>query len=111
MLMNQENISVTKDILQVVILALGVLSNLFPLVKGFLKDRPQETTTTRDQQVPQQRKYTKDTTTRPRSMMDLSFVLICSGYFSLLLTDSLAISGRDPFPRVGTILYVFFITL
>src|SRR5262245_19379886 len=111
MLMNQENISVTKDVLQVVILALGVLSNLFPLVKGFLKDRPQETTTTRDQQVPPVRKYSKDTTTRPRSMMDLSFVLICYGFFSFLLTDSLAISDRDPFPLAGTILYVLFITL
>jgi len=99
-----------KEILQIVILLLGVLSALFPLIKKYLEVReksvePQTST------VELKHPKAPELTPAPRSLFDLSFVLICSGLYSLLLADSLVISGRTPSPGSIEILKVLFITL
>lgn len=33
---------------------------------------------------------------RGKSILDLSFVILCAAFFSLLTTDSLIVSGRNP---------------
>lgn len=50
-------------------------------------------------------------THRFRKLLDLSFVLICSAFFALLLTDSLIISGKNPSPGPTTFLIVFAISV
>src|SRR5215510_9270407 len=106
----EENASSIKEILQIIILFLGVLSALFPFIKNYLEARAKG----REPQILSgELKLPKPLalTIVPRSLFDLSFVLICSGLNSLLLADSLVISGRTPSPGSIEILKVLFITL
>ncbi|HEY0458364.1 MAG TPA: hypothetical protein VGC97_04375 [Pyrinomonadaceae bacterium] len=48
--------------------------------------------------------------TKGKSILDLSFVILCATFFSLLLTDSLIISGRDASYAIDSIIKVFFYT-
>jgi cell division protein FtsB len=97
-----------QDFLQILALVLGILTSLLGLAKHFGKSSVAEVTK-ESTAVPkdQAKLHYKQ---RRREAVDLSFVLICSAFFSLLLTDSLIISGRNPSPGPGTILIVVGIT-
>jgi hypothetical protein len=92
------------DFFQTLILALSLVSNISWLAMRAVKRERAETEAPpgRDPSYTTQGKpsYTHFT----REIVDLGFVLICSAFFSLLLTDSLLISGRNPSPGLGTIL-------
>lgn len=45
-----------------------------------------------------------------KSLLDLSFVILCSAFFSLLTADSLIVSGRNPSSSFTSISYVILIT-
>ncbi len=95
-----------NDILQVVVTVLGIFSQLLLLAKHFRRRGAQNGRAAGSGPaagVPR-------AATPQRSRLDLSFILICTAFFSLLLTDSLLISGRNPSPGLGTILTVFLIT-
>lgn len=106
MLLNGDPFSGTQAFLQVVIALVGILTQLMLIIKSLLKDAPEK----KDQATVDESVSDKGTIERKRSIIDLSFVLICAALFSLLLTDSLLISGKSPSPRVDTILYVFCLT-
>jgi hypothetical protein len=48
---------------------------------------------------------------RGKSVLDLSFVILCAAFFSLLTTDSLIVSGRNPATGPFNIFLVILITL
>ena len=95
-----------NDILQVVVTVLGIFSQLLILGKH-VRDQSAENVKPADSA---RTAGAAKTATPRRSRLDLSFVLICTAFFSLLLTDSLLISGRNPSPGLGTILTVLLIT-
>lgn len=103
-----QDISSAQQLLQVIVTLLGVMSQILLLMKGF-RDKPStQVTQNEDAPSPHTASVIK---TSPRSLIDLSFVLICAAFFSLLLTDSLVISGRTPAPEISSILIVLSITL
>ena len=98
------------DTLQLVIATLGILSQLVLLGKQFY-GTDKATDAGQPTSQPQTSGAPLSTSGHDRTRLDLSFVLICSAFFSLLLTDSLLISGRNPSPGFGTIISVLFITV
>jgi hypothetical protein len=93
-----------NDTLQIVVTVLGIVSQLLLLGKHFKEQ---------DTPVPAadpQLGIAESKRSRLRNRMDLSFALICAAFFSLLLTDSLLISGKNPSPGLSTILTVLVIT-
>jgi hypothetical protein len=94
-----------NDTLQVVVTVLGIVSQLLLLGRHF-KDQDTSVATSTDQRVG----LVDPPRIRLRNRLDLSFVLICAAFFSLLLTDSLLISGKNPSPGLSTILTVLVIT-
>jgi hypothetical protein len=98
------------DSLQIVIALLGVLSQILVLgqhiyAKGDVKTGRLDSGSGSPSNV------TKSNKRPPRKLIDLAFVLLCSAFFALLLTDSLIISGRNPAPGLGTIVIVTVISL
>ncbi|HEX7332415.1 MAG TPA: hypothetical protein VF290_13010 [Pyrinomonadaceae bacterium] len=98
-------LSTTQQFLQVVVTLLGIASQVVLLLRARAK-----TTSEEAHPKPIDEDHPPSDTIAPRNFIDLSFVLICSAFFSLLLTDSLVISGRTPAPEVSTILIVICIT-
>ncbi len=99
-----------NDALQIVVTILGLLSQLVVLLREMNK---REDTTS---DAPAGGKPTPPPSLPPESrrahnFLDLGFVLLCSAFFSLLLTDSLVISGRAPSPGLLTTAAVFAITV
>ncbi len=103
-----------NDALQIVVTILGLLSQLVVLLREMNKreDTTSETSggdktggkTTLPPSLPPESR-------RAHNFLDLGFVLLCSAFFSLLLTDSLVISGRAPSPGLLTTAAVFAITV
>ena len=93
-----------NDALQIIVTILGIVSQLVLLIKEIPKGAAtQPTPAHADTEPPKRQGYS-------RSLLDLSFVLLCSTFFSLILMDSLVISGRTPSPGPGTIMKVLAIT-
>jgi len=94
-----------NDTLQIVVTVLGIVSQLLLLGKHFKEqDIPAPAATDPKAGTVEPKRG------RIRNRMDLSFALICAAFFSLLLTDSLLISGKNPSPGLSTILTVLMIT-
>ena len=96
-----------SSIIQTLIAAIGLGTQLVLLAKElfrFVKEsEPQKT---RDGETgPQQ---PKPSALKTRSLLDLSFIILCSAFFSLLTADSLMVSGRTP---SGGPLNVFYVVL
>jgi hypothetical protein len=105
-----DQLSSTQGFLQIVITLLGLLTQLAWMLKGLLREMPENGNRGSVESSPSEA-ATEDTTGRKkRTLLDLSFLLICAALFSLLLTDSLLISGRSPSPGIDTILYVLCMT-
>ena len=99
-----------QDVMQLLIAVLGILSQLLVVGRALRKRAPKEGS--QDEIVgaaPVTRRDARPE--RYRSRLDLSFVLVCAAFLSLLITDSLVISGRNPSAGWGTILKVLAITL
>jgi len=99
-----------NETLQVIVTILGVLSQVILLGRQFYGKESSE----KEAVSGTKQNANIDTSSlhriESRSLLDLSFVLICSAFFALLLTDSLIISGRNPSPGPSTIITVFLIT-
>src|SRR5882672_9548657 len=98
-----------NDTLQIIIAVLGIVSQILLLAKHFYGREVEG----QGRQTPATLPVGTSREARPRatkSLLDLSFVLLCSAFFALLLTDSLIISGRNPSAGPGTIIAVFTIT-
>src|ERR1051326_9023261 len=93
-----------NDVLQIIVTILGIVSQLVLLIKEIPKGTAAQPTPTQAGAEPPKPEG------HSRSLLDLSFVLLCSTFFSLILMDSLVISGRTPSPGPGTILKVLAIT-
>jgi hypothetical protein len=104
-----EGFSVTQQFLQIVGLLLGVVTQILLLMKG-LKEQPKHELGRQGDVSPTQEQG-EDNLISTRNILELSFVLLCSAFFSLLLTDSLVVSGRTPSREISTILIVSIITL
>src|SRR5688500_4499728 len=96
-----------NETLQTIILVLGTLNALILLLRNFRKpdatDISKNATTASHKQANLRGKLR-------REAIDLSLLLLCSAFFSLLLTDSLIVSGKNPSPGLGAILIVVVIT-
>ena len=104
--------STTQNFLQVIVTLLGIASQMLLLFKVFRGKGSSVTTTTEESEQDLSVLDANPTSTSStRNIIDLSFVLICSAFFSLLLTDSLVISGRTPSPEFSTIIRVICITV
>lgn len=100
-----------NDSLQIIALILGILAAGIKIFTHALELRKNLSSTEglgASQNEIQQ--TTNIPTHRFRKLLDLSFVLICSAFFALLLTDSLIISGKNPSPGPITFLIVFAIS-
>lgn len=109
MLAMAEEFSAAQQFLQVIVTLLGILSQILLLVKG-VKEQPNETTVAGDRTTTLRGSIAQRLQGK-RNILDLSFVLVGAAFFSLLITDSLVISGRTPSPKISTILIVLIITL
>src|SRR3954451_23471811 len=106
------DLSSTQQFLQVIVTLLGIASQMLLLFKVFRgKSNTVTVTTDAGEHDVNVLDVTPASTSSPRNIIDLSFVLICSAFFSLLLTDSLVISGRTPSPEFSTIMIVICITV
>jgi hypothetical protein len=106
------DLSGTQQFLQVIVTLLGIASQMLLLFKVFRGQGSSATTTTEEgEHDVSVLDATPTPSTSTRNIIDLSFVLICAAFFSLLLTDSLVISGRTPSPEFSTIMTVICITV
>jgi hypothetical protein len=103
-------IGIMHESLQILILVLSVASQLLGLGKKLMTANAGGEAATSGPSHSSQDRPAERRARQKRAPIDLSFVLLCSVFFALLLTDSLLISGRTPSPAPATILIVVLIT-
>lgn len=99
----------TKDVLQVIIAVLGIVSQFLVIARAF-RESSKESAPSQVRPL-MQSEAPAGKPVRTRSILDLSFVFIGAAFFSFLIMDSLVISGRPPSAGITTIANVLLITV
>ncbi len=100
----------SPETLQIIISIVGVSSQLILLAREITK--LVDATSKDSAGVPTKRPPTTilEQIQQGKSILDLSFIILCAAFFSLLTTDSLIVSGRNPGPGLLSIFLVILIT-